>query len=60
MDYYSNHTEVRKIIEISSDKKSLTLNKSLEFRHYSNTEYYDGESFPMKCEVGLLTRNIKI
>ena len=32
----------------------------MQFRHYSALETYGGKDFPMRAEVGLLTRNIVI
>jgi hypothetical protein len=53
-----NQSEVRLISAVSTDKKTLTLNEPLKFRHFSETEKYGDKDFPMKAEVGLLTRNI--
>lgn len=39
-------------------KSVIKFTDSLKYRHYSAIEDYGGEKFPMKCEVGLLTRNI--
>lgn len=58
-DYDMNQAEVRIITAVAADAKTLTLNKALEHAHYSETETYGGRAFPMRCEVGLLTRNVK-
>ena len=57
-DFDYNHTEVRYIIGVSGS--DLTLNETLNYTHFSGVEQYDGKDFPMKCEVALLTRTIKI
>jgi hypothetical protein len=41
------------------EKPILTLDKPLEFDHFAAIETYGGKQFDMRCEVGLLTRNIK-
>ena len=53
-----NESEVRIITTVSADKKTLTLDSPLKYRHYSEVEDYNGTPFPMRAEVGLLTRNI--
>jgi len=56
----NNGTETRYIKSItnSNGKSVITFTDPLVYRHYSAVEDYNGEKFPMKCEVGLLTRNI--
>lgn len=34
--------------------------EAFQFKHYAAVEVYDGEDFPMRAEVGLLSRNIKV
>lgn len=53
-----NQSEVRTISAVSSDRKTLTLSSGLDYRHYSEIEYYNDRAFPMRAEVALLTRNI--
>lgn len=57
--YSYNHSESRTIAE-RIDDKTFRLNETLEFKHYSAVETHNGVSVPLKCEVGLLSRNIKI
>ena len=52
---------MRVIVSISGGKeKTIVLDKPLEFRHYSEIETHNGKPFPMRAEVILLTRNVKI
>ncbi|CAD8161606.1 unnamed protein product [Paramecium octaurelia] len=53
-------SEKRYITAVSEDKKTLHLDSPLQYKHYSEIETYGDEQFPMKVEVGLLTRNIVI
>lgn len=57
-----NHleTERRIIKSVGSDLKTITFDQELQFRHYSAVETYGTKSFPMRAEVGLLSRNIVI
>ena len=57
-DFDHNHSEYRKIVAVSSDNKTLTLNSSLIYRHYGQTETYGSFKVPMQAEVALLSRNI--
>ena len=59
-DYNNNHSEVRTIIGVKNYGATLVLDKPLDYRHYSAVEKYGDEEFPMRAEVGLLTRNIRI
>ncbi|MEL6233212.1 MAG: right-handed parallel beta-helix repeat-containing protein, partial [Pseudomonadota bacterium] len=56
--------EERTIIGISSDGKTVTLDKPLEFDHYGVLETYSNGSetwqVDMRAEVALLTRNVTI
>ena len=49
---------MRRIVGISTDKKTLTLDSPLNQFHYSEIETYGTHDFPMQAEVALLTRNI--
>jgi hypothetical protein len=44
---------------VSDDKKTLSFTDKLKYKHYSAEETYGSYKFPMRAEVGLLTRNIK-
>ena len=57
-DFNHNHSEVRRIVSISTDNKTLTLDSPLTYLHYSEIETYGTSTIPMQAEVGLLTRNI--
>lgn len=57
-DFEHYHSEDRYITSISADKKTLTLNSPLKYRHFGVIETYGTSKFPMQAEVGLLTRNI--
>ena len=51
--------EQRTIIAVGDDKKTLTLDQGLTYKHFAQTQYY-GETdwIDMRAEVGLLTRNV--
>jgi hypothetical protein len=49
-------SERRIIKSVGIDKKSITFELPLNFRHYSVVEIYGSKGFPMRAEVGLLTR----
>ncbi|MBN3294523.1 PKHL1 protein, partial [Polypterus senegalus] len=55
-------TETRKIIAISTDMKSLTLNESLTYKHIGEAYNVSGsdQEYRLAGDVGLLSRNIKI
>lgn len=57
-DFDYNHTEVRYITGVSGSV--ITLNETLNYTHFSAVETYGTTQFPMKCEVALLTRTVKI
>lgn len=57
-DHYE--TEERTIASVSADKMTLTVTEPFSFRHYSAVETYGDKKFPMRAEVGLLTRNIRM
>ncbi|KAG7219450.1 hypothetical protein INR49_009284 [Caranx melampygus] len=53
--------EVRRITAVSSDGKTLTLDKPLEFTHLGvMVTLPDGTEFEGRAEVGVLTRNIVV
>ena len=53
-------TEEVKVVSLSADNRTVTFAPALEFDHIST--FYDvvGERVDMRCEVGLLSRNIII
>jgi hypothetical protein len=57
-----NHleTERRIISAVSADKKTVSFVDELKYRHYSAVEKYGDKDFPMRAEVGLLSRNVVI
>ena len=59
-DFDMNQAEVRTIADVSGN--TIMLTEALSNRHFGEIETYgDGsEEVDMRCEVGLLTRNIKI
>jgi len=59
-DYDMNQAEVKTIVSVSGDKKTITVDSKFKFLHYSSDETYGDSVFPMRCEVGLLTRNVVI
>ena len=42
-NFTGNESEVKKISAISADKKTITLNESLKYRHFSEIETYGSE-----------------
>ncbi|XP_069115226.1 fibrocystin-L-like [Argopecten irradians] len=58
--YDAWETEIFKIISVSSDKITLTLNTTLSYRHVVHTETLGSKSISLGAEVGLLTRNVKV
>jgi hypothetical protein len=59
--YDNREAEVRTIVSVlrtNVDKPVITLDRPLEFKHYSNIEYYEDNFIEMRAEVGLLTRNV--
>lgn len=54
-------TEVFSITAVSADRRTLTLNASLQYDHRGFTEIFsNGDSYKIGAGVGLLSRNIKI
>ena len=59
--YLPEQTEVFTIAAVSSDRKTLTLNASLEFDHVVVGDIMpNGVSYRIAAAVGLLSRNIKV
>ncbi|KAG9478621.1 hypothetical protein GDO78_012332 [Eleutherodactylus coqui] len=60
--YSAWQTEIRKIIVVSPDQKTLTLNASLSFNHSANTYQVPDTplNYTLAADVALLSRNIKI
>lgn len=52
--------EVFKIMSVSQDRKTLTLNGTLQYKHKAVTNTAGRWIYTLAAEVGLLTRNIKI
>ena len=68
-DFEVDHAEEREItaVDNSGTKTLLTLDRNLEYKHYSGSKSYTGsngvnadmtKTLEMRAEVGLLTRNI--
>ncbi|KAK3107254.1 hypothetical protein FSP39_010348 [Pinctada imbricata] len=60
--YKAWEVEVLAISSIAADKKTITLNSTLQNKHIVHTETFatSGKTVRMAAEVGLLTRNIRI
>ncbi|XP_069076730.1 fibrocystin-L-like isoform X2 [Pleurodeles waltl] len=60
--YDARQTETRRIVDVSHDRRILTLNQSLSFGHIAETHQVAGTnvSYTLAADVGLLSRNIKI
>jgi cell migration-inducing and hyaluronan-binding protein len=52
--------EVFHIESVSSDGKSIRLDRTLLFEHYGEIQMVEGKALDMRAEVGLLTRNIVV
>ena len=53
--------EVREIVAMSADGKTLTLNEPLTYTHLGvSVTLPDGTTFEGRAEVGLLTRNVVV
>lgn len=56
-----NHLESeRRIIKTITNGLVITFEEALVYKHYSAVEPYGTKKFPMRAEVGLLSRNIVI
>jgi hypothetical protein len=59
--YTPFETETFKIVAVSSDKLTVTVNASFLYDHIAASETFpNGKSYTIAAGVGLLTRNIKI
>lgn len=57
--YFFNETEVKTISSISG--RVITVDTPFKYKHYAATQSYGStDTFDMRAEVGMLTRNIKI
>lgn len=48
------------IAAISEDRMTIELETALQYRHMGEQYSIEDYTFPMRAEVGLLTKNIKI
>jgi len=55
-----NEFERRFITLISNDKKTLTLDKPLDFAHFGETLTYNSKTYEVRAEVAVLTRNVRV
>ena len=58
-DTYTETEEVT-VVSLGSDQRTITVTPAFQFNHYSQIVQIEGETVDMRCEVGLLTRNIVI
>ncbi|XP_078542272.1 fibrocystin-L-like [Lissotriton helveticus] len=60
--YDAWQTETRSIVDVSADRRILTLNESLSFGHIAETHQVPDTNvrYTLAADVGLLSRNIKI
>ena len=56
--FSQDQSEVRRITNISSDGRTLTLNKPLNFKHIGIIQQFNGTSIAIRAEVGLLSHNV--
>jgi len=60
-NYSHYESEKRTIVAIDRtkpDRPVVTLDKPLKNKHFAEIEYYGGAKFDMRCEVGLLSKNV--
>ena len=60
-DFEGRHAEERTISGIRDADESnpiIEFEEELQYKHFADTETYDGESIEMRAEVGLLSRNV--
>jgi hypothetical protein len=58
-DFNTRHGEHRTISAVSADKKTLTLDLPLEWKHFAEIQCYgDNDCIDTRAEVGLLSRNV--
>lgn len=58
-----NHEEAEERTIISVDRSNpnkpiVTLDRPLDFKHFAGFEKYKNQTFEMRAEVGLLSRNV--
>ncbi|OCT77100.1 fibrocystin-L [Xenopus laevis] len=60
--YDTWQTETRQIVSVSPDRRTITLNASLQYTHIAESYFVANTSwnYTMAADVALLTRNIKI
>jgi hypothetical protein len=58
--YDPREGEHRTILAIADDKKTITLDQALDYKHFASTQYVgdDGDFIDERAEVGLLSRNV--
>jgi len=59
-DYDMDHAEEKIITGVTNNGLTVTLNTPFKYLHYSEDEIYGNQTFPMRVEVGLLTRNVVV
>ncbi len=59
-DFDHTHSEQVTITSVDSTGTVLTFSPPLVYQHYAADEQYGGVTFPMRAEVGVLSRNIYI
>ena len=53
-----NESEVRRVTNISSDGRTLTLDRPLDFTHLGVVLHFNATTIEVRAEVGLLSHNI--
>jgi len=59
--YYNREAEQFTIVDVDNtdpSKPVITLNSTLQAKHYAGIQWFDDQFIEMRAEVGLLTRNI--
>ena len=58
--YDFHETEEVTVVGLDADNHTVTIDPPLRFDHIAQIYEFEGETMDMRCEVGLLSRNIII
>lgn len=53
-----DEAEHRTITAVSADKKTITLDRAFNHKHFAEIQYFGDEFIDTRAEVGLLSRNV--
>ena len=55
----SREGEHRYITAVSADKKTLTLDRAFDYKHFAMIQEYGDKTIDTRAEIGLLSRNVR-